>query len=88
LLSLSPSSAGKDDFSARVDRIPKRPTAAQATSTITSFYAHKPTKGDKKAKGKAVEREPSEIVLSSDDDDDQSRQPSMTPGPDGASLSP
>ncbi|KPV75658.1 uncharacterized protein RHOBADRAFT_52699 [Rhodotorula graminis WP1] len=81
--------AGKDDFSARVDRISKRPTAAQATSAIASFYAKKATKGDKgdkKGKGKAVQHEPSEIVLSSDDDDDddhEPRQPSMTPGPDG-----
>ncbi|BGP37749.1 Mismatch repair protein msh3 [Rhodotorula kratochvilovae] len=74
--------AGRDDFSARVDRIAKRPTAAQATSTIAAFFAKKPEgKGKGKGKGKEVEREPSEIVLSSDDEDEGT--PAMTPGPDG-----
>ncbi|GAA6050091.1 hypothetical protein JCM3770_001365 [Rhodotorula araucariae] len=82
--------AGRTDFSARIDRIVKRPTAAQATSTVAAFFAKKVKSAaagedKRKGKGKAVEREPSEIVLSSDDDDDDDDEgtPAMTPGPDG-----
>ncbi|GAA5986743.1 hypothetical protein JCM11641_007759 [Rhodosporidiobolus odoratus] len=60
--------AGAGDFTTRIERISKRPNSAQATSTVSAFYAD----AKKEERKKAARKEPSEIVLDSDEEDDQS----------------
>ncbi|BGP29936.1 hypothetical protein JCM10296v2_001688 [Rhodotorula toruloides] len=63
--------AGTADFRSRIDRISKRPSASQATTQISDYYASvkKREKGKEKASnGEALRKEPSEIVLSSGDE--------------------
>ncbi|GAA5848304.1 hypothetical protein JCM8547_004473 [Rhodosporidiobolus lusitaniae] len=60
---------GAGDFTTRIERIPKRSNAAQATSVVSEFYAKARKKEKGKWKGKEVSREPSEIVL--DDTDEE-----------------
>uniref|UniRef100_A0A0K3CG19 DNA mismatch repair protein MSH3 n=1 Tax=Rhodotorula toruloides TaxID=5286 RepID=A0A0K3CG19_RHOTO len=58
--------AGTADFRSRIDRISKRPSASQATSQISDYLASvkKREKGKEKASsGKALRKEPSEIVF-------------------------
>lgn len=66
LLTVSDRSAGTVDFRSRIDRISKRPPASQATSQISNYFAS--VKDKVKGEGKALRKEPSEIVLSSDDE--------------------
>ncbi|GAA5822849.1 hypothetical protein JCM11251_004399 [Rhodosporidiobolus azoricus] len=60
--------AGVGDFTTRIERIAKRPTASQATSTVSTFYADA-EKAKRKGKKKAVRKEPSEIVLDSSEEE-------------------
>ncbi|GAA6006379.1 mismatch repair protein MSH3 [Rhodotorula paludigena] len=62
--------AGADDFSSRIDRIGKRPSVSQATSTITEFYAATSQKKQGKGKARETDEDLSDIVLSSDDEDE------------------
>ncbi|GAA5894851.1 hypothetical protein JCM6882_006693 [Rhodosporidiobolus microsporus] len=73
---------GVGDFTTRIERITKRPTASQATSTVSSFYADaESAKSKGKGKGKAVQEQPSEIVLDSSDDSEAEDEPSAPASP-------
>ncbi|BGP22690.1 DNA mismatch repair protein MSH3 [Rhodotorula toruloides] len=63
--------AGTIDFRSRIDRIAKGPSASQATSQISDYFASV-KKQEKGSNGRAVRKEPSEIVLSSDGEDEAS----------------
>ncbi|GAA5863812.1 hypothetical protein JCM1840_005775 [Sporobolomyces johnsonii] len=57
--------AGVPGFTCRIDRIPKRSSASQATSAITEFYVSAQSRRRREAK-----KQPSEIMLDLDEDED------------------